>query len=44
MEAALLKAARMPESSGRGHFGLFGKTVPATTNLTAERILSDADD
>jgi colanic acid biosynthesis glycosyl transferase WcaI len=44
MEAELLKAARMPEGSGRAQLGLFGKTVPATTNVAAERILSDGDD
>jgi colanic acid biosynthesis glycosyl transferase WcaI len=44
MEAELLKAARMPEGSGRAQLGLFRKTGPPTTNLAAEGILSDADD
>jgi colanic acid biosynthesis glycosyl transferase WcaI len=44
MEAELLKAARMPEGSGRTQLGPFGKTGPATTNFATERILPDADD
>jgi colanic acid biosynthesis glycosyl transferase WcaI len=44
MEAELLKAARMPEGSGRAQLGLFGKMGPATTNFAAECILPDADD
>jgi colanic acid biosynthesis glycosyl transferase WcaI len=44
MEAALLKAAQMPESSDCAQLGLFGKTGPAITNLAPEGILSDADD
>jgi colanic acid biosynthesis glycosyl transferase WcaI len=44
MEAELLKAARMPEGSGRAQVDLFGETSSATTNFATERILSDGDD
>jgi colanic acid biosynthesis glycosyl transferase WcaI len=44
MEAALLKAARIPEVSGRTELGPFRKTDPVIANLARQGILPDADD